>query len=231
MIGAIVAAVGAVASAVISSNGANDAAQTQANSVQSANALQAQEFNITQANEAPYIQAGDAALKTLQAGALPGGQFNKQFTMQDFMTSPEYNFQQQQGAQTINAAAAAGGTTGSPATTEALMQFNQGLASTSYQQNYDNFMGQQQAALQQEQQIALMGQAAVAGQAASGANYATQAGNNLIGAGNAQAAAQAASAKSYSGLATSLTGPAMQNYAQQTFGQNGAAASGPIGPD
>jgi hypothetical protein len=194
-------AAAAVGGALISSQGSKSAAETQANAANNASQLQYNEFLTQQQNLAPWIQAGTTALSTLQAGAQPGGQFNKPFTMADFQNSAGYNFEQQQGQQAIAATAAAGGLRGSPAEAQALIKYNQGLASTNYQQAYNDYMTTQQNALNQQQALAQVGQSSLNALNTAGTNTANQIASNTIGAGNATAAGQVGTANAWgSGL-------------------------------
>jgi hypothetical protein len=152
--------------------------------------------------------------------------------MAQFQQDPGYNFQQQQGQAGINASAAAKGMSMSPATAEALSTFNQGLASTSYQQSFNNYMTQEQFALNQQQSLAQVGQSAVnsanylGGQNAAnqGANIigaGNASANGIIGAGNATAAGQVGSANALGGALSGISNNFLTaGMYQSMFGQN-----------
>ena len=215
--GAII--IGSIGGALISSDAATSAAQTQANAAGAASQLQYSEFQQQQQNLQPWLQAGSAALNTLQEGLQPGGQFNKPFTMADFQQSPSYNFQKQQGEAAIGAQAAAKGRTFAPATTAALEEQNQNLASTNYQQSFNNYMTQQQQALGATQSLANVGMSATSQLNNAGSNMANQVGSNIMGAGNALAAGQVGSANAVSGALSSIGQTALNaSYQNQLLG-------------
>jgi hypothetical protein len=192
-------AIAGLAGAVISSNAAQSAAQTQADAAGAASQVQQTQFQQQQANLAPWVAAGTGALNTLQQGLAPGGEFNKPFTMADFQQDPGMNFQKQQGAAAIGAQGAAAGKTFAPGTTAALEAQNQGLAATSYQNAFANYMGQEGRVLGATQSLANVGQTATGQLNAAGGTMAANVGSNIIGAGNAQAAGQVGSANAISG--------------------------------
>ena len=158
-------AIGSIAAAGIGALGSGLAASTQAGAAQSAQQLQAQEaqnalnfqeqeWQTQQQNEAPFLQAGQGAINTLSGlTSTPGqglltpwtGQFTAP-TAQQAEQTPGYQFELQQGEGAVqNSAAARGGLlTGN--TAEAMQQYGQGLASTNYQQTYQNALTQYQQA-------------------------------------------------------------------------------------
>lgn len=93
------------------------------------------------ANLDPYLKAGQQGLEGLTQGYAPGGQFTKQFEApnpNDISNTPEYQFQLQEGMKALTRAAAATGSLGTGGTLKAITRYGQGLASTSYQQAYNN---------------------------------------------------------------------------------------------
>jgi len=88
------------------------------------------------ANLAPYLQAGQSGLSGLQnfLSSTPGFSFDPS----QIQNTPEYQFQLQQGTQAVQQSAAASGSLLSGGTLKALDQYSQGLASTAYQQAYNN---------------------------------------------------------------------------------------------
>jgi hypothetical protein len=209
-IGAAIAGVASLGSAVIGSNAASSASAAQAQAQQNAltsqnanfnNALQFQQgaFNTAQGALNPFIQSGSSVLPTLQSLLTPGASQTAALSQ-----LPGFQFQSQYGTMaTTNALAARGlgGSTGPLA--EGISNYNQGLAGTSFQ-----------SLVQQLQAYAGMGTSAAgslasaAGQAGSNVGNLTANTNNTIGAtqtnlGNAQASGILGSANA---LQSGLTG-------------------------
>lgn len=152
-IGAGVSAAGAIGGAVLSSNASKDAASTQADAAKSAAQLQAdqaqkaldfqkQEWTQQQANEAPFLKAGQGAVNNLASLAndpnfskYPGGPFQAP-TLAEAQQTPGYQFQLEQGTQAINQNAAANGSLLTGNTGTALQKYGQGLADSTYNQDY-----------------------------------------------------------------------------------------------
>ncbi len=91
----------------------------------------------------PYQQAGTQALGQYQ-GYLNQFQDPNQYynnVMSNYQQSPAAQFQIQQGEQSANRAAAAGGNVGTPAEQKALMQYSQGVSNQDMQQYFNNQMG------------------------------------------------------------------------------------------
>lgn len=220
-------AVGAIGGAYITSKGTQNAADTQAQSAQQANALQQQDFQTLQNNLQPYMQAGSNVLPQLQwqAGQTPAG-YNSQFNY-DPNKDPMYQFELQQGMQGImDQQTALGGGLGGGNNLKALMQYGQGLAGQSYQQEFNNWLSQNSQALNQQQQafnqlygVAGMGQNAAAGVGQGAIQTGQNMGANITGAGNAAAAAQIAQGNIWGGTMQQLTSPTMMNSLQGYFAQ------------
>lgn len=108
--------------------------------------------NTIQSSFAPYIQAGQQALPTLQTqyGNLLNPNFINNFG-QNFQQSPGYqwNLNQQQGA--VNRAAAAGGFAGTPQEQQQMAQTTSGIANQDYYNWMDHAMNAYGMGLQGEQ--------------------------------------------------------------------------------
>jgi len=205
-----------VASAVIGAYAANNAANTAADAQQNAINQQNQALASQKALEQPFVNAGTQALSTMQAGLKPGGQYNTPFTAANFQNTPAYQFQMQQGQQGIKNAGAATGRTGSGAQEQALATFNQGLASTTYQQQYNNYMNNQQQQFNNMAGIESQGQAAASGQAAQIGNTANNVSNLTVAQGQIQASGQLGIAQAFGQGLNSYT---QNQYAQQLQNQ------------
>ena len=103
------------------------------------------EWSGTQGNFNPYLSLGSTSANNLQ------GLLNQGFTaptLAQAEQTPGYEFTLQQGTDAINKNAAANGTLNSGNTGVALENYGQGLASTTYQQVYNNALQSYLANLQ-----------------------------------------------------------------------------------
>lgn len=130
-------------------NASENAAQLQAQEAQNALNFQEQEFNTQQSNEAPFLKAGQGAIGDLSQLLAPGGALSRPWTgtfqaptAAQAAATPGYQFTLQQGQNAIQNSAAAQGNLLSGGTEAALDQYSQGLASTNYQQAFNNALTQ-----------------------------------------------------------------------------------------
>jgi hypothetical protein len=180
----VIVAVGAVAAAGIGYAAAQNAANIQANAANNATNLQGSEFATQQANNAPYQAAGVNALGQIQSNMAA---WNQPFTMSQFQNSPGYTFALQQGQQALARSQAAGGLGSSGGAQQALASYTTGLANQNYQQAFNNYQTQNQNAYNRLAGVAGIGQSATANTNAAAGSYASNAGNLMTQAGNAQA--------------------------------------------
>ena len=164
---------GAIAGAAVVGAGATMYASSQAASATkdaSNAAIQQQKDALAQqaALSAPYRGLGESAMGAYQnlLGIGKGGQIDPTKAMQTLQQMPGYQFQLQQGLDAATAKANAMGLGLSGNTLQALTNYGQGLASTSYQQELQNLLNPIQ-----------IGQAAAAGQAANIGQTASNIGN------------------------------------------------------
>ncbi len=148
--------------------GAQQAQQLLQNNQQNAQNFQNDVWGGTKSAEQPYQQLGAGA-----AGGL-GSLLSKGFqapTLAQAEQTPGFQFNLEQGARAIDQNAAANGTLMSGNTGTALQKFGQGLAETTYQQDYNNvlngfmanyqsLLGGTNAGLQSTGQLASAGQSA-----------------------------------------------------------------------
>lgn len=225
---------------LLGANASNKAAQIQANAANNASQLTANMFNIQNQQQQPYRSSGYGALNQINA-MLPGqyvqydvmgkpvgegtgtGYLTHQFNAQDLNAnmSPGYAFQLEQGQRANqNAANALGGRVGGN-TLQGLQNYTQGLASTGYQNAFNNYQAQKQNIYNTLAGIAGIGQTSQqqTGNLAQNANT-TQA---QLGVGGA-----AAQAAGQTGVASALTGGATgvaNNFLLASLlGQNQGAA-------
>jgi hypothetical protein len=195
-----IGAVGSIGSAVIGSNAAQSAAQTQAQAAEQAQQTQLQMFNTAQAAEAPYNQVGQGATQTLAGlyginGSGAGTGTPSAQSLNAFTQSPDYQFALQQGTQAMQRSAAAGGTLISGGQLKAGQEFGQGLASQQYGNYYNRLLS-----------LSQLGQSAASGISNSAIQSGAQIGNSIQAGGQATASGIVGSANAISGGLTGATG-------------------------
>lgn len=181
----------------------NRAAQSQISAAQNATQAQQAMFNATQTNLAPFISAGVGGAANATALANQGFSFNP--TAAQLQQTPGYQFNLQQGEMAAQNSAAARGLGISGQAAVGAEQYASGLASNTYQQQYQNALTNYQTNFGNQLNLANIGENAAAGLG----NNATATGqgiaSNTTGAGNATAASLIAS------------GNAGQTYANNTL--------------
>jgi hypothetical protein len=235
LIGSAIGGIGSIISGNTQANAAENAQQLQAQEQQNALNQQASEWNQTQANEQPFLQAGQGAAQQLSSLMQPGGSLSQPWTgtfqaptAAQAAAMPGYQFQLQQGTQALQNSAAGQGALNTGATGAALEQYGQGLASTDYQQDYNNALTQYQTAYNTFQQnqanqynrlagIAGFGQQSAGQLGQQGQQMASNVGNIDLTGGAQQGAninlAGAANASGYVGATNALSG-GMNNISQ-----------------
>lgn len=199
----------ALAGALISSNASSDAANTQANAANNATNVMQNQNNLSRQDMQPWLQSGRNALGQLNQ-QLPD--LTRNFSLADFQQDPSYQFNLQQGQQAIERSAAArGGGIGGGATTASLMDYSQGLAGQQYQNAFNNFNTNQTNRFNRLASVAGVGQQAATTLGNQGAQAAAGIGQNMMGAGNAQAAGQVAGANAINSAISTGTNSWMQN--------------------
>lgn len=194
--GAVV--VGSVASGVMQSKAAKDAASTQAQAADNATAAQREALDKQIELNKPFYDVGVGAVNKL-AGR---GEYTP--TAFDFKADPGYAFTLDQGLKAMNATAAARGGLISGNALVAGQKYGQGLGSTYYQQAFNNYLANNAQNLQayntntaNQQYLANLGQSSANNQANAIGNFGNSAAGNIIGAGNATAAGQVGGANAY----------------------------------
>lgn len=201
-VGAGISAAATVAGAGAQAWGASQAASAQTSASQQAIAAQQQMFNTANSALKPFYTGGaadfnmlNAALPTLTTpfGATPGsgptGTANPAQVQAQLAATPGYQFALNQGLQASQNGFAAQGLGSSGNAMKGAANYAEGLADTTYQQQFTNYMAQNQQAFN-----LLMGPAGIgenaAGALSSAAGTAGQGiANSLTGMGNAQAGA------------------------------------------
>jgi len=203
------AVIGGVASGIGASkqaDAATESAQIQADAAKHAADIQFDMFNSTAKRLQPFVDLGTEAINPLAqlTGTNPGGNpltspLTKPFTPQDLASTPGYQFTLDQGMQGVNNQLAASGLLKSGAAVKAGANYASGLASTTYNDQFKNYLAQQQQIYNM-----LTGLVQTGGNAgAQVGNYGTQAASQ---AGQLTAQAGAASAAGVVGSANAIAG-------------------------
>lgn len=218
--------VGSLASGIIGSNAAQNAAQVQAQAADYAAQLQFREFGDIRKSLAPYLGLGRAAINPLESalgiGGKGGGPLDSRLlaplpnwhpTMHQLQQTPGYRFALNQGLQATQNSYASQGLGSSVAAEKGAAQYATGLASTTYEQQFQNYLLENQQRMAQRGQIFNMlsgvvgsGQNAAALQGGFGQTAASNAGQYLTSAAAAQAGGIVGSANSITNALGGLAG-------------------------
>lgn len=206
--GAIIGGVASNAAANKGAKSADRAADISDKNFQQTREDQLAQLAVQREDSRPYREAGYSSLAQLNAGLTPGGEFNRNFTMADFLKDPGYGFRMEQGEAGINRAALAGGSRYSGATLKELTRFNSGLASQEFGNAYSRYKSDLGDRFNRLSGVAGTGQTAVtqAGQAGQNAygNIMAAGSQNATNQGNAVQNAAAARASGYVGVANAI---------------------------
>lgn len=212
--------IGDITGANAAAKGAENAAGAQIQAATQANDLQKYMYDTTRNDLAPYRQIGAGALGQMSAlmGLDAYGQpTNAPVNYSAFTNSPGYQFAMNQGLQGVQRQLAAGGRSASGAGLKAANQYAQDYASQGFGQFYNRLAG-----------LAGQGQQATDTTGQFGANYATQAGNNLVDMGNARGSAYIArgnvGATNFNNM-MKMAGTAASAMSGSAGGGSGAGAS------
>lgn len=189
---------GAVVGGAASYFGSQSAANTQANADLTSISAQESMFNTLNQQNQPWIQAGSNALGQIQNNM---ASYNTPFnpSIQQLENTPGYQFQLNQGLGAIQNSAAAQGHLVSSNELGAANSYAQNLASTSYQQAFNNYQTQISNSYNRLASLAGLGQAANSTMAQAGGNTANGVSSAIQGAGAAQAAGTMGMANAISG--------------------------------
>ena len=166
----------------------NKAAKAEEDAAQRAADVTLHMYDQNRADLAPYRQAGYVALGQLGKGLEAGGDFNRDFTLDDFHADPGYEFRQAEGAKTLERSAAARGGLLGGGTLKALTRYGQGVASDEYSSAYSRFNNDRTQRFNRLSALAGTGQTAVNTGVNAGTTAAGQIADTTLAAGNARAA-------------------------------------------
>jgi hypothetical protein len=180
------------------------AANTQAASADRATALQKQMYDEGVARSQPFYQSSvDANNSLRKLMGLDGGN-----TMQELQSDPGYQFRLSEGMSGVQNSAAARGNLLSGGTLKALQKYGQDFASNEYTNRYNRLSS-------------MAGGGQVANNMNSmGANFGSNAGNNMMSGANASAAGQVGAANAWNGGISNAINGWQQNQLMQTIGGN-----------
>ena len=219
LIGAGVAAAGAVGGALISSNAVNNATNASTNAANANNALQSQIYQSNKGLIQPYVTSGDNAETALNGFlGLGGNPQATQTAFNNYLNSTGYQFALNQGLNSVTQSQAASGMLGSGATLKALDAYGTNEAQQYGQQYVGN--------LQNEVGT---GTNAVNALTGAGTNYANQvsANNNsaATASGNAALAGATITSNAINGVTKAIgSGFGASSFAPSTSGSSNANA-------
>ena len=219
-----------VVSGVMGAKAAKSAARTQAASADYAAQLQQEQFDKQVELQAPFREAGLTAqnklLDYLGLSAGAGGKYARDFGMQDFQQDPGYAFRMSEGMKALDRTAAARGGMLSGAALKGAQRFGQDLGSQEYQNAFNRYQTNRANQLNPLQSLMGASQTATNAMGQAGQNYATNAGNAYMNAGNARASGYVGSANAWSNALGGATNMYNQNQMMnRIFPQGGNAAA------
>lgn len=200
-----------VGGAVIGAYASNSAASKSAKAANRATDATTARYYQTRDDLLPYNEQGQQASSQLSDFVKDPN--NTNFTAQDFQKyqDPSYQWQLQQGQQALQNSQAAGDGVLSGAALKGMQNYTQGLASTNYQNAYNNWFNTTNQNYTRLFNLANLGENAAAQTGSAGASLANTAANSTIAAGNASAAGIIGGANAMTGAANSGMGYYMLN--------------------
>lgn len=209
---AVIVGGASLASGLIGSNAAKSAANAQAAAADRAAQLQKEQFDKQVELQEPFRQGGIRSLNELQrqlglagdASSAGYGSLMKNFGMEDFQADPGYGFRMSEGLKALDRQAAARGGLISGAALKAAQGYGQDMASQEYQNAFNRYQTNRGSIYGMLSGQGGVGQAATNAMGAAGQNYATNAGNAYMGAGNARASGYMGSANAWGGALNNI---------------------------
>jgi hypothetical protein len=184
---------------VIASDSSRKASNALTDAAGTSNDTQLQMFNQLREDNQPLLESRNSALDQINALLKDPNAVTQQ---------PDYKFGMEQGTRALNTGAAARGMTYGGAQGKALQRYGQDYAGSKLDASYNRLAN-----------IAGLGNVATSSNTAAGANAANQIGNNMTGAGNAQAGAALYTGSAYQNMLNNLAGQ-WGRYQGNTGGTN-----------
>lgn len=200
----------------VQASAADRAAELQRQTAQEQLALQKRMYEEGVTRQQPWLAAGETALNKL----IPMSEYTP-FGQAQFQQDPGYQFRLSEGLKALDRQAAARGGLISGGALKAATRYGQEMGSQEFQNAFNRYQAERQAALGPLQSLAGVGQTTAQQMGASGQQYAGQAGQTAMGmasnVGQAGAAAAQARASGYMGATNAIAGGIGQylNYQQQ----------------
>lgn len=201
--------------------GAKSAATAQTTAANRATDAQLAMFGITRASLQPFIKTGTTGANML-ASNLKNLIKPVNMTQADLEATPGYKFTLAQGEKANENSAAARGLGASGAAIKGGDAYATGLSDQTYNQRFANTLANKQFAYSTLMGTAGLGENAAAGLGFNATQTGGQVGSNIIGAGNATAGADVASANAATGLGNSLVAALLQT-------QKAGVGTAPVG--
>ena len=190
--------------------GSQSAANAQTTASNNATQAQLAEFNQEQATEAPYVAAGTNAQNMLTA-ALPSLTAPINMSEATLQETPGYQFNLTQGLKSTQSSAAARGLGTSGAALKGAATYATGLADSTYQNQFNNAQTNRTTAYNDLAGVSQLGQAAAANVGSAAIQTGNSVASNILGAGNATAAADTASGSAVGSAASSASNAYLLN--------------------
>lgn len=220
-----------VGGAVIGGMASSDAASTQADAADRATASSEAQYQQTRADQTPWRDAGKGALDQINPGIQAGGEFNRNFSLSDFVKDPGYQFRMDEGMKGIQGSAAARGGLLSGGTLKSLSRYGQDYASGEYQNAYNRYNTDLTNRFNRLSSVAGIGQTANNALAMAGNQNTSNQINATYGGANARASGYVGMGNAASGALNSLGNWYQQRqYNQPQWYSNGSNSSqrGPV---
>ena len=214
------------------SGAARDAANAANAGTQSSIDLQRRMYEEGVARQQPFYRAGVNSLPEYVSGIGQGGELVRGFTQADYQADPGYAFRLSEGQKALDRQAAARGGLISGSALKAAQRYGQDMASQEFGNAYNRFRDTQTLRRNALAGVTGFAPTAAGAMSASGQNYATNAGNAMMGQGentaNSLLAQQQARSSSYGQLGNVL-GKYLGNNSGSGFGSGMAYGNQDLG--
>jgi hypothetical protein len=188
---------GDLAGSYLAGDAAHDAGRTQAAAAATAIAEQRRQYDQNREDLAPYRTAGSTAIGQLSAGTVNGGDFNRDFTLDDFVKDPGYQFRMNEGSRALQGANAATLGVQNGRTMRELTRYGQDYGSGEYSNAYNRFNADRNTRFNRLATIAGVGQTATNTGVAAGTANSNSVADLTLDRANAQAAGRVGQANAY----------------------------------
>ena len=234
ILGAVLGAGASLIGGAMASSAASKAAKTQAASADKATELQKQMYEEGVVRQKPFYEAGltgqNRLMELLGLGGNPNaqgyGSAMRPFGMSDFEADPGYAFRMKEGLKGLDQQAAARGGLISGNALRAAQQYGQALGSQEYQNAFNRYQTNRTNVLNPLQSLLGQAQSTANTLGTSGQNYATNAGNTMMAAGNARASGYTNSADSWNRAMGGAAGTIVSGLnANKIYGSYGPGSS------